>query len=325
MKVLVADDDPITRCVLEALMRKWGHQAVVAQDGHDALEALSMAAGPRMAILGRLSRSVNAPDICRQLRATETGQDYAYVILLGTGHERAYLLEALEAGADDFVSKPFDARELRVRMRAGERVLHLNAELITAREELQVRATHDSLTTLWNRAAALEAFDRELNRAGRECTPVGLAIADIDNFKRVNDAFGHQSGDVILAETAWRLKSAIRMYDTLGRYGGEEFIGVFPGISETDLVAVAERMRLAVSEMPVEVGSHGIEVTVSIGLALGSVETSLDPHALIQAADEALYGAKRSGRNRVHIAPPARLMILQSPLATAHEFCPLTM
>jgi two-component system cell cycle response regulator len=322
MKVLVADDDPITRCVLEALLHKWGYQALVTPSGHDAREALCAYQGPRLAILGRLSAAMDSLEICRQLRAAESGQEYAYVVLLGTGHEREQLLEALEAGADDFVGKPFDPGELRVRLRAGERILRLNADLRAAREALQVQATHDPLTSLWNRSAALEAFDRELARGSRECHSVGLAIADIDHFKRVNDAFGHQAGDIVLAEAARRLKSAIRAYDILGRYGGEEFIAVFPSITDAGLVDVAERMRQAVCESPVQVASRAVEVTVSIGAALGSLDASLDPHALIQAADEALYGAKRAGRNQICLAPPARLVLLQSPLTPAHEFAP---
>lgn len=325
MKVLVADDDPVTRCTLEALLHDWGHEAVVTADGRAALEALCNRGGPRLAILGRLTGPLDARSICQRLRGVDALREYTYVLLLGTKQERAQLLETLEAGADDCIAMPFDPTELRVRLRVGERVLCLCAKCRAACEELERRATHDPLTGLLNRAAVLEALDRELARASREGVSIGVGIADIDHFKRINDAFGHQVGDQVLADTARRLKSAIRAYDTLGRYGGEEFLVVLPAISDRDLFLVAERMRHAVSDVPVQAATCEVPVTVSIGLALGSLGTSLNPHPLIQAADEALYGAKRAGRNQVYLAPPARLMILESPLDPAPSFAPSTL
>jgi diguanylate cyclase (GGDEF)-like protein len=324
MKVLVADDDPVTLCTLETLLHAWGHETVAATDGEAALKTLCTHDGPRLAILGRLKKPLDALGICQQLRTGQACDDYAYLLLLGRMHEREYLLQALEIGADDFVAMPLDPTELRGRLRAGERILGQYQKYLRECRELQRQATHDALTGLLNRAAALEALNRELARAAREGLSVGLGIADIDDFKRFNDVFGHQVGDQVLAETARRLKGAVRAYDTVGRYGGEEFLAVLPAISAGDLVLVAQRMRHAVSDTPVETGSRPVTVTVSIGLALGSPDTSLNPAALIHVADEALYGAKRSGRNQEVLAPPGRLMLLESSLEAAASFVPIS-
>jgi diguanylate cyclase (GGDEF)-like protein len=208
----------------------------------------------------------------------------------------------MEAGADDYLTKPFEAHELRVRLRAGRRVLDLQQELLAAREALREQATHDYLTGLLNHGAILETLHNELARGAREQQPVALLMADLDRFKSINDTHGHQGGDAVLREAARRMKSAIRRYDALGRYGGEEFLFVLPGCQGADAFAQAERIREAVAAEPFAAGKRAFAVTCSIGVAYRTVPAADEAGSLVQEADMALYRAKNLGRNQVTMA-----------------------
>ncbi|MHC4562430.1 MAG: GGDEF domain-containing response regulator [Planctomycetota bacterium] len=303
MRVLIAEDDPISCRVLESTLRKWEFDPVAVADGQAAWEALQEEQGPRLAILDWEMPGLNGIDVCRRLR--QHGGDYVYVILLTARASREDMVVGLDHGADDYIVKPFDVGELKVRLRAARRILDLQTELISARESLHDRATHDDLTGLWNRRAVLDSFQRELDRSQRECRPISLIVADVDHFKRVNDDYGHHVGDIVLRAVAERMSHVMRPYDRVGRYGGEEFLMVVPGCETSFAGFVAERVRTAVADEPIIVDGLELPVTVSLGVTGKTHAGPADADRMIQAADEAMYEAKRAGRNCVRIARPA--------------------
>jgi diguanylate cyclase (GGDEF)-like protein len=304
VKVLVADDSLVMRRLLEASLASWGYQPVSASDGKQAWDILSEPDPPPIAILDWMMPGMSGLEICRRLR--ERGAPpYVYVILLTSRGLREDIVEGMNAGADDYVVKPFDKHELEVRLRAGRRIIELQTELLRTQEKLREQATRDPLTGIWNRASILEMLERELDRARRESSPLGLLLLDLDHFKQLNDTRGHQFGDQALLQFARRIQSAVRSYDSFGRYGGEEFLILAPHCGRPELLAQAERLRNAVAARPFEVDGAAVALTVSIGASSfepGSGASSLE---LIRAADDALYEAKRTGRNRVVYHPVA--------------------
>jgi diguanylate cyclase (GGDEF)-like protein len=301
VKVLIAEDDVVSRRLLEAMLTRWGYEVAVTRDGVKAWELLQRTDAPPIAILDWMMPGMDGVEVCRKVR--QRGQEpYIYLLLLTTKGRKENIIEGLDAGADDYLTKPFDPHELQVRLRSGKRIMTLQAELIEAREALRVQAMHDPLTGMWNRRAILEVLGSELARSRREGLPVAVAIADLDHFKRINDTYGHLVGDTALCESASRMRALLRAYDTIGRYGGEEFLMVLPGCTSQDAFNLADRLRIGMSQEPVKIGGGTIDVMCSLGVAASDTLAVLDPTALIQAADSALYRAKAGGRNRVELA-----------------------
>ncbi len=297
MRILVADDDPISRRLLDSILKRWGYEAEMYEDGNEAWEALQEPDAPKLAILDWMMPGMMGVDICRRLR--EFQSFYVYVLLVTTKGERKDMVEALEAGADDYLTKPFDPNELRVRVRVGQRILELQENLLEVQEALRLQATHDPLTGLWNRAAVLEFLDREICRSERTGRALSLIVVDLDHFKRVNDTYGHRVGDQVLCTATKRMKEGLRSYDGIGRYGGEEFLIIMPGCDLEVAIRRSESIRCLLAKDEVESGELRIRVTASLGVAdLGEVDPRT-AEELIREADRALYRAKALGRNRV--------------------------
>lgn len=304
-RVVIAEDSGPSRLALERTLAKWGYTVISCRDGTSAWEELQKDDSPRLAILDWMMPGYSGPEIVRMVRAraAEKKSPYTYILLLTSKNERADLIEGLEAGADDYVTKPFDQHELNVRLRVGVRILNLQAELVMAREALREQAMRDALTGLWNRRSIIDILVREKSRAARENVPVGILMLDIDHFKIVNDTHGHLAGDDVLKEVARRLLSNLRPYDGVGRYGGEEFIVVVPRCDEASIQSRGEAMRTAICNDPIISYGKELSVTASFGATVFMPPGDGDPDALIRAADDALLEAKRNGRNCLVFRP----------------------
>lgn len=303
MKVLVADDSLVMRRLLQATLEGWGFEVVCVNDGAQAWEALLQPNAPRIAILDWIMPVHTGPEVCEMVRKQRTGE-YIYLILLTSKSQREDIVEGMGAGADDYVVKPFEKSELEVRLRAGRRIVDLQEELMRAQEALREQAMRDWLTNCWNRRAIVETLEREVERAVREGRPLSLLMLDLDHFKQINDSRGHVAGDDALREVVRRIGTCMRSYDALGRYGGEEFMVVLPGCDEVCAISHAERLRRVIADEPMLLDGKGGRVTASFGASTGTPDQSYNVDHLIRAADEALYEAKRSGRNRVVFQAP---------------------
>jgi len=251
MRILIADDDPVARRVLEGTLTGLGHEVVAVADGDQALAALLAPNGPRLAILDWIMPGVDGLEVCRAVRAH--APHYIYVIILTSRDRHEDHVACSDAEADEVLVKPLDVADMRARLRSGERVLVLQERLLEIQDELREAATHDHLTGLWNRRMIPEQLGLELQRAAREKSTVAVAIADLDHFKQVNDLNGHAVGDAALLAATDRMRSVLRNYEFMGRYGGEEFLIILPRCDSSTALAIAERMRQAVSATPLEV------------------------------------------------------------------------
>ena len=298
MKILVADDDPVTLHKVVYRLRQWGHEVISCTDGDSAWNMLEGGMIPNVVILDWMMPGINGPELCLKIRARKDCL-YVYIVLLTGKNNPEDLIVGLDAGADDYLTKPFHLGELEARLRAGKRVVDLQNELIGARETLRIQAMHDSLTQLLNHGAILDSLLGEINRGHREQQPLSLILADLDGFKKVNDSYGHVVGDQVLVEVARRMRNCLRSYDAIGRYGGEEFLVVMPNSEDSQAFQLAERIRLAVSSEPFRLPQVDLTITVSQGVVTWMKPESVPIEQLIQAADRALYSVKNSGRNGV--------------------------
>jgi two-component system, cell cycle response regulator len=296
-RVLIAEDDPMLRRILRTWLESWGYKVTAAEDGEKAWEILQQDEAPQLLILDWMMPARDGLELCRLVRERDRSP-YQYILLVTAKDDKQDLVRGLEAGADDYLSKPFDRNELRARLRTGRRILTLQDEQIKAGEALHFQATHDGLTGLWNRAAIFDLLHREFQVAARSALIAGVMMLDVDHFKRVNDSYGHPAGDAVLREVARRAQLAVRDYDLVGRYGGEEFLIILPDCAPDQLQSCAERIRQAVAGQPVTSDDSSISITVSIGTAILDPLSTNEKDALA-AADTALYHAKNSGRNRV--------------------------
>ncbi len=298
MEVLIADDDPVSLHLLKAKLLKWQYKVTICTDGLEAWRIMQEDSPPRLVILDWMMPGLDGIEICHNIR-TYRNTPYIYILLLTSRGETADLVAGMEAGADDYLTKPFNVEELEVRLRAGRRILKLQEELIAAHEMMRIQATHDRLTGVLNRGAILEHMERELARAQRENLPLSVILVDLDNFKTINDTHGHLVGDEVLVEATQRMRSCIRPYDHLGRYGGEEFLIILPKSDAKNAIGQAARIGEAIGEKIYELTNLEVPVTCSQGVTTWTSGSSVSIESLLRTADGGMYLAKHGGRNRV--------------------------
>ena len=296
MKVLIAEDDMISRMILESVLKRWGFIPVMACDGKEAWDVMQSEDTPRLAILDWQMPEMDGIEVCQRIREIDTS-DPPYLIVLTSKDEKKDIVKALEAGANDFISKPYDNEELRARINVGKRMVQLQSELGNAYKALKHEAMHDPLTDIFNRRAIIKLLEKEIARAKREKSNLCIGLCDLDYFKRVNDTYGHQTGDEVLIAFTRLVMDKLRINDHVGRYGGEEFLIVAPGSKELKQGTMFERICDHIRNSKISTEKGNISITVSIGVArYTGVENS---DTLQAAADTALYHAKKIGRDRV--------------------------
>jgi diguanylate cyclase (GGDEF)-like protein len=303
MRILIAEDDALSRTLLERTLQRSGYDVVAVADGAEALLELSSQDPPRLALLDWVMPEKDGLEVCREVRRRKD-QTYTYLILLSSRESKQDIVYGLESGADDYLTKPFDVDELKARLRTGERILELEDRLVEARESMRFQATHDLLTSLWNRGVIMELVTREVARTRREGSCTAVMMCDIDHFKRINDQFGHAAGDEVLREVARRLQLSVRSYDMVGRYGGEEFLVALNRCDPGSAVSRAENLRGVIGGRPFQAGNQRLNVSISIGLALSTDFAGYSVDEILHEADMALYAAKAAGRNCVRVAAP---------------------
>jgi two-component system, cell cycle response regulator len=302
VKILVADDDPVSRRLMERILQQSGYEVIATENGRQAADELANEGGPRLALIDWMMPELDGPSICREVR-NRCNDLYVYILLLTSKESSEDVVKGLEAGADDYLTKPCHPAELQARLHTGRRILQLEDKLVEAREEMRFKATHDALTSLWDRGAILALLRSELSRSVREHSPVSLLLCDIDHFKDINDVYGHQTGDEVLEEVSTRLLDAVRSHDAVGRYGGEEFLIVLNGCGGKYLRERAEHIRGSISCSPFSTSHGSISVSMSVGaIAVENWDKSIPIEQFLKQADVALYRAKAAGRNRVDYA-----------------------
>jgi diguanylate cyclase (GGDEF)-like protein len=293
MKILLVEDSYIERKKIGAYLTDWGLDYVGVGSGTEAIKLLEGANPPDLALLDWLLPGMDGIDVLRRIRKLNKGS-YIYAVMLTAKTQKQDRITAMEAGADDYLSKPVDPTELRSRIMVGKRILELQ-------HSLRFAATHDFLTGLLNRSEILAALEREMARAAREEKPTTVILCDVDHFKRVNDTLGHAAGDEVLKEVARRLKLDLRPYDTVGRYGGEEFLIILPGCSAEAGARRADGIRQLVGKDRIPTPSGDTSTTISMGVTCTVARRDHPIADFLREADVSLYLAKSNGRNRVEI------------------------
>lgn len=299
--VLLVEDDPISRKILETILRKEGFDVTSVENGRIAVELFRNRFFP-IVLTDWLMPEMEGPDLCKAIR-NERPEGYVYIVLLTSKDSKADIISGLEAGADDYLTKPAHRDELIARIKNGLRILELEKSLKQANEEIRILSITDPLTGAYNRGYLNERLPQEIRRSTRYRHPLSLILSDIDHFKKVNDRFGHLAGDHVLQEFAQCIIESIRnQIDWAARYGGEEFLVVLPETDFKGAMLLAERLRDACSKRIITTQEHQITLTASFGVTGFSAETTrsdLSVEVLLQQSDTCLYQAKEHGRNRV--------------------------
>ena len=296
MNILIAEDDFTSRSILAMMLEKHGYKVMATVNGAEAWDAMQQPDAPKLAILDWMMPEMDGIEVCRNVRALKTDQP-PYIIMLTPRDGKADVVAGLEAGADDYLAKPYDPDELRARVGVGRRVLEIETKLAEARDALVHEATHDPLTGILNRRAILGHLAKELSRAARSGKMVGVGLCDLDHFKEINDRYGHLVGDEVLCGFIRIIQANLREYDLIGRYGGEEFLVITPEAGELAPERAYERLCERILESPIPTRAGDISITVSIGVSQGTGADTVD--GLLSRADAALYQAKKEGRNCV--------------------------
>jgi diguanylate cyclase (GGDEF)-like protein len=293
MKILIAEDQCASALLLRRTLERMGHEVTVAGDGEEAWEIIRGGNVPLL-ISDWMMPKLDGPGLCRRIRDAR-GDLYTYIILLTSRESREDKLEGLRAGADDFLTKPPDPDELAVRLEIAGRIIDVHEVLAKKNARLAELATIDELTQLKNRRRFNEDLEHHVTLSIRGATPLSLILMDVDRFKQYNDTFGHPAGDEVLRGMSATLRTFVREHDLVARFGGEEFVVLLPSTDAETALAVAERLRAAIASRPWPLGT----VTASFGVATADASHPASPASLVEQADQALYRAKRAGRDRV--------------------------
>lgn len=300
MKVLIADDDKISRLLLKNLLTSIGYEVLEAEDGERAWQILQEEP-IRLVVLDWVMPKIEGTELCKRLRAAK-GEEYHYIIVLTGRNSSEDIIAGLQAGADDYITKPFLPQEFQMRLKIARRILELRKSMQEVLENQRYAAQHDILTGILNREEIIKILEKETHRAQRQKSKLSVIIGDLDNFRRINETYGNAAGDVVLTESAQRMKNALRIYDNVGRYGGEEFLLVLPGCSIDEARLIARRILNVIKNEPVQYHDNEIPLTISLGLACNNSSDDSDVNAIIQSADFAMRQAKEKGRNRYEVA-----------------------
>lgn len=317
LRVLVVDDDATMRAMLRAVLEGHGYEVLEAKNGQQGLE-VALDKQPHLMVVDWMMPEMDGITLTRALRKTRAGRGI-YILILTSLEDDERLIEAFESGVDDFVSKPLKPRVLAARLTAGLRIISLHQEIEHDREEIRHFATElaitnrrlqevaltDSLTGFPNRRYAMERIQQEWAAALRSRRPMSCMVIDLDDFKRINDQYGHDVGDIFLRQTALALKRGLRAQDVIARTGGDEFLVICPDTTLDQALSVAERVRAAVAELLVKAGMLTLKSSVSVGVAQ-RLPGMPEVHTLIKTADQGLYVAKEKGRNCVASIQSAR-------------------
>ena len=296
--IAIVDDDAAIRRLVRLYLKRAGFETLECTTGAEARQRM-----PRepwdLAILDRRLPDLDGVILAQELKANPDFRT-RYIIMLTGEDDQKDKVEGLELGADDYITKPFQYPELLARIRAGKRIVDLQKELLETNKRLELLSITDGLTKLHNHRYFQDELARAFEESQRYQRPLSLAMIDIDFFKKVNDTYGHATGDAVLKVVARLFMDSIRSTDIAARYGGEEFAVIMPETDMADALSFAEKIRQLVAETPLETDQGELRVTVSIGVSAVPHPKIHSPIELIEDADESLYAAKESGRNRVH-------------------------
>jgi two-component system, cell cycle response regulator len=298
--VLVVDDSPVYRKLIEQILSDQLYSLSFAVNGSEALR-LYHEKSPAIVITDWLMPDLSGLELCERIRS-EKGTSYTYIILMTSNTEKDGVVKGLEAGADDYLLKPFDSNEMLARVGVGRRLINLHRQLEHQSAQLGEAARTDSLTGLPNRRAIEEWASKQLKGASRHGFPLWVVLGDLDSFKNINDTFGHEAGDTVLRTFAATLKQQTRGSDMCGRLGGDEFLLVISHVKAESIELTINRFRENFSALSFPFIGQSVSVTATFGVA-GSESGDLNEfEALVRKADEMLYEAKRAGRNCVRVA-----------------------
>ncbi len=298
MKILVADDDRVSLMMMRRMLLPRGYEVLTVSDGAAAVQAILQDDGPRLVLLDWMMPSLTGLEVCRAVRSS-VRKGYVYIILLSAKGSKEDLITGLQAGADDFLSKPCHPEELAARLRTGHRILQLEDGLVEARDQMHFKATHDALTQVLNRGAIVHTLEQHIEQTRSSSKSAAVLLCDVDHFKHINDTYGHPVGDEVLRSIAHRLGSITLGNDTVGRFGGEEFLLVLEDVDRDRVGALGTNICEMIRSSPVETSAGPITVSISVGIVqVDGFDTACQVDDVLKRADILLYQAKRQGRDR---------------------------
>lgn len=296
-RILIVDDSRLIAHVAKTILTKQGHEVILAQDGLAGLQA-AKSEHPDLILLDLIMPVMDGYQVCQGLKEEDSTKEIP-IIMLTSKAEPADKVKGLELGALDYVVKPFDEGELIARVNIQLRLKQLYEALQEKNRQLRELANRDGLTGLYNHRYFHEQLSKDFLRARRYHESLSCILLDIDYFKKFNDTYGHQTGDIVLSTLGQVIRDSIRDSDFAARYGGEEFALVLYHADRPTAVNVAERLRQMVEHCEVRDKDHVLHVTISLGVATFPHEQISNPKQIVECADKALYKAKENGRNRV--------------------------